>query len=402
MSFPVGRLGVPGSQSDPAVSLPSDPQHTCADSEESPVKTARVRAAAVALAIAPAIGLATTAPSPAIAESPPAGPPAAAPPATPADNEPDADYEPTEESLARHSSPGWFDDAKLGFFIHWGPYSVPAFAPPDGGGARDGSDVYAEWYWYEMNHPGSPTNLHHAQKYGEDFAYDDFVAGWKADRFDPEEWLDLFTEGGAKYFVMVSKHHDGVALWDSQTTQRDTVAMGPHRDLVDELFTAAKKYPLKTGLYYSLAEWYHPDGGWDPPAHSLEVGPQNPYTGESVPYTGHQPVDDVVMDHQYPQMKELVDDFDPDMFWCDIGEHVPDNSLDFMAYYYNQAQDRQRPKEVAVNDRCGPEHRDYTDAGVPQPAGDRAEASGRRREGSGSPSATTRRRTSRTTSATRS
>jgi alpha-L-fucosidase len=280
-------------------------------------------------------------------------------PATTAAAAPSDDYTPDPESLATHSTPEWFNDAKLGFFIHWGPYSVPAFAPPDGGGARDGSDVYAEWYWYEMNHPGSPTSVHHAETYGEDFAYDRFIEQWRAERFDPREWLDLFTEGGAKYFVLVSKHHDGVALWDSRTTDRDTVALGPRRDFVRELFDAAEDFPLKTGLYYSLAEWYHPAGGWDPPEHSLEVGPTNPYTGEPVPYTGYQPVADDVMDHQYPQMRELVDNFDPDIFWCDIGEHVPNNSLDLMAYYYNQAKNRRHPKEVAVNDRCGPDVNDF-------------------------------------------
>lgn len=269
-------------------------------------------------------------------------------------------YTPDPESLARHETPTWFEEAKLGFFIHWGPYSVPAFAPPDGGGARDGSDVYAEWYWYEMNHPGSPTNRHHAAKYGEDFPYDRFIDEWTADRFDPREWLDLFEEGGAKYFVLASKHHDGVALWDTDTTDRDTVALGPQRDFVRDLFDAAEDYPLKKGLYYSLAEWYHPRGGWDPPRHSLEEGPVNPFTGSPVPYTGYTPIDDDVMDHQYPQMLELVDRFDPDIMWCDIGEHVPNNSLEFMAYYYNQAANRADPKGVVVNDRCGPEVKDFT------------------------------------------
>ncbi len=270
------------------------------------------------------------------------------------------DYLPTPDSLARHEVPEWFHDAKLGFFIHWGPYSVPAYAP-DGGGARQGSDRYAEWYWYEMNHPGSPTHERHAERYGTDYPYDRFIEEWNPHRFDPEEWLDLFVEGGAKYFVFTSKHHDGVALWDTDTTDRDTVALGPHRDFVSELFIAAEDYPLKKGLYYSLAEWYHPTGGWVPPrGHSLEEGPVNPYTGEPVPYSGYTPVDDDVHDHQYPQMLELVERFDPDIMWCDIGEHVPNNSNEFMAHYFNQARNRPVPKEVTVNDRCGNGVADFT------------------------------------------
>ncbi|MGH1565044.1 alpha-L-fucosidase [Mumia sp. DW29H23] len=303
--------------------------------------------AAVLAGLLVAAGTALVTPSaPATASAP------AAPPPTP--------YTPDEESLGQHQAPEWFKDAKLGFFVHWGPYSVPAFAPPDGGGARQGSDKYAEWYWYEMNHPGSPTSKHHAETYGEDFPYDRFVEEWKPSAFDPKAWLDLFVDGGAKYFVMVSKHHDGWALWDTKTSDRDTVAHGPKRDFVRELFDAAEDYPLKKGLYYSLAEWYNPAGGWDPPEHSLTEGPKNPYTGAPIPYTGYEPVADDVMDHQYPQMLELVDEFDPDLLWCDIGEHVPNNSLEVMARYYIQAQDRKRPKEVAVNDRCGPSVHDFT------------------------------------------
>ncbi|WP_051425948.1 alpha-L-fucosidase [Jiangella gansuensis] len=297
------------------------------------------------LVIAGALGAAAAEPTPA-----PTGAPATAPV---------GDYEPTVESLSRHETPEWFTDAKLGIFIHWGPYSVPAYAPP-GGGARPGSDVYAEWYWYEMNQPGSPTHQHHAETYGEDVPYDAFVEQWNPVRFDPEQWLDLFADAGAEYFVLVSKHHDGVALWDSDTTDRDTVAMGPRRDLVADLFEAADDRSMRTGLYYSLAEWYHPAGGWDPPrGHSLEEGPVNPYTGDPVPYTGYVPVSDDVLDHQYPQMLELVDRFDPDIIWCDIGPHVPHNSNEFMAFYYNQAKNRPQPKDVAVNDRCGNDVHDF-------------------------------------------
>mgnify|MGYP003292034667 CR=1 FL=1 len=63
-------------------------------------------------------------------------------PALAAGDEPD--YTPDPESLRRHEVPQWFEDAKLGYFIHWGPYSVPAYAPPSGGNA------YAEWYWNAM------------------------------------------------------------------------------------------------------------------------------------------------------------------------------------------------------------------------------------------------------------
>ncbi|MFE7566576.1 alpha-L-fucosidase [Streptomyces sp. NPDC057539] len=250
------------------------------------------------------------------------------------------DYEPTPESLRQHKSPRWFDDAKLGFFIHWGPYSVPAYAPN-----KHGQASYAEHYVRLMNSAGSDTYNRHRQVYGEDYPYDRFIEDWKPDKFKPQEWLKLFEEGGGKYFDLVTKHHDGVALWDTKTTDRSTVAHGPRRDLVKELMDAAKDSPLKRGLYYSMIEWYHPVGG------QLRKGMVNPYTGKDIPYTGYRPVNDYVMDHQYPQMKELVDEFDPDIIWCD--SNGPNNANQFMAEFYNQAKNRPHPKDVAVNDRCG-------------------------------------------------
>jgi alpha-L-fucosidase len=269
---------------------------------------------------------------------------AAAAPAAAAQGEPD--YEPTTESLQRHEVPRWFEDAKLGYFIHWGPYSVPAYAPPSGGTA------YAEWYWSELSRPGSPTWERHRQLYGEDFPYDRFIEQWRAEKFNPHAWLRLFQQGGAKYFVQVSKHHDGVALFDTATTDRTTTKLGPRRDFVQELFDAAERYPLKRGLYYSLPEWFHPDGGW------FANGPTNPFTGAPVPYTGYKPISSYIDDHQYPQMLEIIDQYDPDILWCDIGG--PNRSHEVMAHYFNQAKNRPQPKEVTVDNRCGNGIYDFT------------------------------------------
>jgi len=259
------------------------------------------------------------------------------------------DYTPDPASLARHQVPRWFEDAKLGFFIHWGPYSVPAYAPPSDGIG------YAEWYWSELNRPGSPTQQHQRDVYGEEFPYDRFIEQWKAERFDPDAWLRLFEQGGAKYFVQVTKHHDGVALFDTATTGRDTVELGPHRDFVRELFDAAERgdYGLKRGLYYSLPEWFHPlDTTF------AQGPPRNPFTGEPVPYTGYTPISSYVDEHQYPQMLELIDHYDPDILWCDIGGANRSNEV--MAHFFNQAKNRPDPKEVTVDNRCGNGIYDFT------------------------------------------
>lgn len=262
----------------------------------------------------------------------------------------DPPYEPTKESLSRHTAPQWFDDAKLGFFIHWGAYAVPAYAPLDGSESK-----YSEWYWSKMNTKDTPTQRHHLAKYGADFAYDDFLAQWKAEKWDPKAWLDLFKNGGGKYYVMVAKHHDGIALWDSAYSDRTTVKQGPRLDFTRELVEAnrAGGYGLKDGLYFSMPEWYNPSspvqwGGW-----FGRGAPTNPFTGQPVPYTGHKPVADYVKDFQLPQMKELVDRFDPDLIWCDIGGVNASN--EFMAYWFNKAK-----KDVTINNRCGNDVADFT------------------------------------------
>src|SRR5688500_9266428 len=106
--------------------------------------------------------------------------------------------------------------AKLGIFIHWGPYSVPAWAEPSGAlGAVAESEwfkhnAYAEWYFNTIRIPGSPAAQHHHDVYN-DAPYDDFLHQWTAAKFDPAAWAALFAEAGATYVVPTTKHHDGVA-----------------------------------------------------------------------------------------------------------------------------------------------------------------------------------------------
>jgi alpha-L-fucosidase len=257
-----------------------------------------------------------------------------------------ADYRATDASLGGHESPYWFDDAKFGIFIHWGIYSVPAWSPP--------GEQYAEWYWRWMEDPNNAVHAYHEQTYGTDFAYDDFIPGFTAAKYDPEAWVRLFQAAGAKYYVLTSKHHEGFALYDSAVSGRDSVDMGPGRDLVGELFAASRRYTpeLRNGLYFSMPEWYNPDGPW------TGHGPVNPYTGAPEPYTGYESGRDFVRDYQAPQLREIVHQYDPDVIWCDIGG--ANDSRTVLAEYFNLAKNRARPKDVTVDDRCGIPTHDFT------------------------------------------
>src|SRR4051812_45557163 len=110
-------------------------------------------------------------------------------------------YEATWESLNRHEAPGCFGDAKFGIFIHWGVYSVLAWAPPP---RRDsqyydepvGSIPYAELYGYGLRYKDSPVWKHHVERYGAAVQYEDFIPQFTAAQWDPNRWVELFGEVG--------------------------------------------------------------------------------------------------------------------------------------------------------------------------------------------------------------
>jgi len=99
--------------------------------------------------------------------------------------------------------PVWYDDSKIGIFIHWGVFSVPSFR--------------SEWFWWDWE--GSPPQKDVVdfmkKNYPPDFTYADFAKEFKAEFFDPDSWADLFQESGAKYVVLTSKHHEGFCMWPS-------------------------------------------------------------------------------------------------------------------------------------------------------------------------------------------
>ena len=111
--------------------------------------------------------------------------------------------------------PQWWKNAKFGIFIHWGPYSVPAFSKVG---------EYSEWYWYDLVTKDRKSHKEvtefHNKNYGSDFAYPDFVPMFKAELYDPNQWADIFERSGAKYVVLTSKHHDGYTLWPSAESNK--------------------------------------------------------------------------------------------------------------------------------------------------------------------------------------
>ena len=240
-------------------------------------------------------------------------------------------YKPNWDSLDSHECPKWFRDGKLGMYFHWGLSSVPGWAP------RKGGTPYAEWYWYSMKNPKNPTWRYHRENYGENFSNDDFIPMFKAEKYDPDEWVEFAKNTGVKYIFVNSKHHAGFCMWPTKYTNRNAYRMGPKKDLIGPLINSARRAGLKVGFYYSFYEWYNPL-----------------YTGKPHPYKGLITVNDYVDDFMIPQIKELINLYHPDFFYFD-GEwdHPAEfwKSREFVSYYYNEA--LKRGQDVLVNDRFG-------------------------------------------------
>lgn len=139
-------------------------------------------------------------------------------------------FRPDWENLARnYKFPKWFTDGKFGIFIHWGIYSVPAFGN--------------EWYARNMYQRGSAEYDHHVATWGKqtDFGYKDFIPLFTADKFDADEWAELFKASGARYVVPVAEHHDGFAMYDSDLSEWNAVKMGPKKDVIGLLKEVTKR-----------------------------------------------------------------------------------------------------------------------------------------------------------------
>lgn len=251
-------------------------------------------------------------------------------------------YEPTLESLREHAVPDWFHDAKLGIFIHWGLYSVPGWAPLTGEFkevvAKEGwaswfaRNPYAEWYLNSIRIKGSPSYQYHVNTYGEGFSYDDFVPLFNEaiEKWDSNDWADLFQKVGARYVVLTAKHHDGFLLWPSEHPSPKKEKYFAKRDLVGELAQVVRAHGLRMGLYYSGGlDWTFNERAIRDIVDLFATIPQGP---DYVQYADR---------HWY----ELIDRYKPTILWNDIGYPATANLNKLFAYYYNKVPDG------LVNDR---------------------------------------------------
>jgi alpha-L-fucosidase len=193
-------------------------------------------------------------------------------------------------------------------------------------------EQYGEWFLRGLQEEDTLRVRFMAEHFGENFTYRDFAPLFRAELFDADEWAELFRRAGARYVVLVSKHHDGYALWPSAYAEGwNSVDVGPGRNLVGELTYAVRKAGLRMGLYYSLAEWNNPLHRWytDPPE---SIGPY-------------------VEQHMIPQFKELIAAYKPSVLfsdgdWSNTAEQW--HARELIAWHFDTV-----GPDAVVNDRWG-------------------------------------------------
>jgi len=232
-------------------------------------------------------------------------------------------YDPTWDSLDARPLPTWYDQNKIGIFIHWGVYSVPGVA--------------SEWFWKQWQNGNNETTRFMEDNFKPNATYQEFASQFTAEFYDPVQWAQLFKKSGARYIVLTSKHHEGYTLWPSRYSfSWNSQDVGPHRNLLGDLATAIRNQTdLKFGLYHSLYEWFNPL--W---VHDTE---------------NNLTTDEFVRFKTLPELYELVNTYEPEIVWSDGEWEAPDDywkSKEFLAWLYNDSPVRDT---VVTNDRWGHE-----------------------------------------------
>lgn len=185
-------------------------------------------------------------------------------------------HEKTNGQMEQDKRMEWFSNAKLGIFIHWGIYAVRG--------------VSESWSFYNNYLP-----------YEE---YMEQAKGFTASKYNPKEWVSLIKESGARYTVITTKHHDGVALWDTKVGPLSTVKNTPAgRDLITPFVEEVRKQNLRLGLYYSLLDWSHQD-------YPNKTKTETRYKNDPQRWQRF-------VNFNMAQLKELNTTYKPDLYWFD-------------------------------------------------------------------------------------
>jgi alpha-L-fucosidase len=254
-------------------------------------------------------------------------------------------YSPTWESVDRHPpAPEWFQDAKFGVYWHWGAFTTPEYG--------------YEWYGREMYNDGTGINNHHKATYGDprtQWGYEKFIDGGvdkagnrvqfrpvlksQGGKFDPDEWVRLFKNAGARISGPVAEHHDGYSMWDSRINEWNSVDRGPRLDLLRIFADAVRRQNMK--LFVSMHHSFNHNG-------FFRFVPQqsDPSLRKLYGQLSRAQEDQLWFD----KLKEVIDQAQPDVIYHDFALDSPgychgdpgpcaiaeQQRLNFLAYYFNK------------------------------------------------------------------
>jgi len=243
-------------------------------------------------------------------------------------------------------TPKWLRDDKFGIYTHWGIYSVPACGPN------------GTWYAHNIYRKGNSQYDHHERTYGpvSEFGYKDFIPMFKAEKFDAEEWADLFKSSGARFAGPVAEHHDGFSMWDSHVNEWNAAKMGPERDVVGELEKAMRSQGMRfmIALHHAEQWWFYPhwrsDCDVSNPRYAGLYGPMHNLDGldrGNVPrerwqeWMAQDRPTRAFLSFWRAKIDELVEGYRPDLIWFDFGINfvLEDYKKEMLAYYYNKEEE---------------------------------------------------------------
>ena len=255
-------------------------------------------------------------------------------------------FKPTWTSLEKHYAvPSWFYEARLGIFLHWGIYTVPAY--------------HNEWY---EQHMYDRFIAWHTDHFGpiDRFGYKDFIPMFTAARWDPVAWAELFRKAGAKYVIPTAQHHDNFANWDSAVAPWNAKQMGPRRDLIGELSSAVRARGMKFGVSNHGIEnfqFIHPDASAastalmaDLKAKQADIFDPKWADFYNVADRSDEACQRFLVNWALRNV-ELIDKYHVDMLWFDNGvdqRYLDPLKLWVAAYYYNRAAEWGKPVSIST------------------------------------------------------
>lgn len=259
-------------------------------------------------------------------------------------------FKPDWNSLHSHQHAEWFRDAKFGIYTHWGPVTVGSSQCPGD----------QEWFGRQMYQPKEPAFKYFREHFGvqsKGLGFKDLVPKFTGEKFNADEWAEVFARAGAKFAGPVAVHHDNFCLWNSSVTRWNSVAMGPHRDVVGELEKAYRK----RGMRYVAT--FHHSFSWEYYEPAFKYDAANPEYSDlyTTPHAVGAPPSKNYQDTWLAKVYEVLERYHPDLIYFDFGFHkviTPEYEQKLFATAYNWALRNRRKivvtqKDPAIAQRTG-------------------------------------------------